>query len=295
MPLFKQQSVPSLLFMGQTSWLMKGIHLQKKSVQDHQISTLTSQPSSWWCALWCAAEVELWVLWVGTALTMCRSLLMKGRVDNEPARLLGWPVLCWNLLEKENKTLLEKEASFGAVGVKGATRVGLGLMGESAVGAGEVEIDWEALKNASLVLLPMGWGAGGRWRYAEGSRNIIEREEWARVRTRRRNGVGLGKAVLVSGRPRRVRSGVSAPTWDELQRGRALLCASTQASRSHQPRWVSCMFSGGLLGESIMNLSVSHTSASTQRFVGSLFSLLATFQLNKVASLLCFPAWRDGL
>lgn len=88
--------------------------------------------------------------------------------------------------------------------------MGLGLIGESALGAGEVEIDWEALKNARVVGLPMGWGAGGRWRYAEGSRNKTNREGWARMRTRRRKGVGLGKAVLVSGRPRRVKSGVSA-------------------------------------------------------------------------------------
>lgn len=52
---------------------------------------------------------------------------MKGRVRIEPIVLD---------LEKEGKTLLEKVAWFGAE-VKRAMKMGLGVMGDSAVGLGE--------------------------------------------------------------------------------------------------------------------------------------------------------------
>lgn len=52
---------------------------------------------------------------------------MKGRVRIESTGLD---------LEKESKTLLEKVAWFGAE-VKRAMKVGLGVVGDSAVGAGE--------------------------------------------------------------------------------------------------------------------------------------------------------------
>jgi len=65
---------------------------------------------------------------------------------------------------------------------------------------GEVEVDLETLKNASVVGLPTGWVIGGRWRYAEGSRNKIRRVGLARMSTGRLKGVELGMAVVVSRR-----------------------------------------------------------------------------------------------
>lgn len=138
--------------------------------------------------------------------------------------------------------------------------------------------------------LPIGWGAGGRWRYAEGSRNKIRGEGLARMRAKRLKGVELGVAVTVSGRC----PNFGASTAELLPCG-SKSCgvaehsfpAITQASRFHQPWGLSSVHSRGGSGRLDYNKPLSSPSNCSCSFICRLFSLLTTFHLNKV-TMFCF-------
>ena len=175
--------------------------------------------------------------------------------------------------------------------LKRATGVGLGLKWRGCRRArGEVEVDLETLKNTSVVGLPIGWGTGGRWRSAEGSRNKIRREGLARMRARRLKAVEPGMAVLLPGRC--VNFGAS--TGELLQCG-SKSCgvaehsfpAVTQASRLHQPWVLSSVCSRGGSGRLDYNKPLSSPSNCPCSFICRLFSLLTTLHLNKV-TMFCF-------
>lgn len=162
-----------------------------------------------------------------------------------------------------------------------------------------MEVDLETLKNTSVVELPREWGTGGggRWRYAEGSRNKIRGEGLTRMRARRLKGVELGKAVLVSGRW--VNFGASTA---ELLPCGSKSCgvaehsfpAIPRASRLHQPWGLSSGCSQGGSGRLDYNKRLSFPSSCPCSFVCWLFYLLTTFHLNKV-TIFCFWAWTDHL
>lgn len=127
--LFKQHSIPLVLCMGQTSWRMKGVYLQKKSVQGHQHAYAITLRLLACSVVWCWSSALRALGWFISH--KCTSSV--SRVQISPSEggsmywVLDWTALYGNLLEKENKAWLRKVAWFGE-GVEWAKKaIGMGL------------------------------------------------------------------------------------------------------------------------------------------------------------------------
>lgn len=156
--LFKQHSIPLVLCMGQTSWLMKGVYLQKKSVRDHHRAytiTLRLLAGSVVCC-WSSASCALG--WFRSH--KCTSLVSHVQIlpseGGSMYLVLDWTALYGNLLEKENRALLRKVAWFGQ-GVEWAKKaIGMGLQWELEKSQWRMQVDLGTLKSTSMVGLPIG-------------------------------------------------------------------------------------------------------------------------------------------